>query len=77
MEGDISNNAFKRLSSKINFTRGAFCSLLILAKECVDASLAVGAHALVDSVSVAVNTFTKEAGKVLEHISFGRSSLSQ
>ena len=51
--------------------------MLILAKKSVDAPFAVGTHTLVDGVSVTINTLTEEAGKVLEHVGFGRPSLSQ
>ncbi len=77
LESDISYHTLKGLPTKIDFTGGTFCPLLVLSKEGVNAPLAVGAHTFVDGMSVAVNSFAEEAGKVLEHVSFCRSPLCE
>ncbi len=77
LEGDVSDYAFQGLASEVNFAGRTLCSLLVLAEEGIDASLAVSAHAFVDRVSVAVDSFAEEAGQVLEHVSLGGATLSQ
>ena len=68
LQSNVSNYAFQRFAAQVNFAGRAFGSLLVLAKEGVNTAFAVGTHTLVYCVSVSVDSFTKEASQVLEHV---------
>ena len=62
LKSDISNNTLKGLPSKINLAGWALCSLLILAEERVNTPFAVSTHALVDRMSVSIDSLAKKTG---------------